>query len=193
MSRRNFIDISSKLARPLLDVISVTTLWKNSSLDFLTLAYWKCELRSYVFSFVIWDLDASLKIIVYIFENIDVFKVLLKPHSYMGHTTRVSDVNNTYIFMYKNARYKSQFGTDFHEIHIVGAGLLMGFIFYHCRCASVLGWNQDCVISVVYTCTCTTYRRRHEKTSYVSNYAFITLLHELVSRGQMHQLEKLCV
>ncbi len=37
------------------------------------------------------------------------------------------------------------------------------------------------------------YRRCHEKT-YVSNYAFITLLHEWVDRGQMHQLEKLlCV
>ncbi len=36
--------------------------------------------------------------------------------------------------------------------------------------------------------------RRHEKTSYVSNYAFITLLYEWVDRGQMHQLEKLlCV
>ncbi len=33
-----------------------------------------------------------------------------------------------------------------------------------------------------------------EKTSYVSNYAFIILLHEWIDRGQMHQLEKLlCV
>ncbi len=31
----------------------------------------------------------------------------------------------------------------------------------------------------------------HEKTSYVSNYAFLTLLHEWVDRGQMHPLEKL--
>ncbi len=28
--------------------------------------------------------------------------------------------------MYKNARYRSQFWTDFHEIHVVGAGSLMG-------------------------------------------------------------------
>ncbi len=35
------------------------------------------------------------------------------------------------------------------------------------------------------------YRRRHEKTSYVSNYAFFTLLHKWIDRGQMHQLEKL--
>ncbi len=40
----------------------------------------------------------------------------------------------------------------------------------------------------------TTKRRCHEKTSYVLNYAFITLLHEWVDRGQMHPLEKLlCV
>ncbi len=38
---------------------------------------------------------------------------------------------------------------------------------------------------------CTVYRRSHEKTSNVSNYEFITLLHEWVDRGQMHQLEKL--
>ncbi len=39
-----------------------------------------------------------------------------------------------------------------------------------------------------------TYRRFHEKTSHVSNYAFVILLHEWVDRGQMHQLEKLlCV
>ncbi len=30
------------------------------------------------------------------------------------------------IFMYKNKRYRSQFWTDFHETHIVGAGPLMG-------------------------------------------------------------------
>ncbi len=35
----------------------------------------------------------------------------------------------------------------------------------------------------------TTFHRCHEKTSYVSNYAFITLLHEWVDRRQMHQLE----
>ncbi len=35
---------------------------------------------------------------------------------------------------------------------------------------------------------------RHEKTSYVPNYVFFTLLHEWVDRGQTHQLEKLlCV
>ncbi len=34
------------------------------------------------------------------------------------------------------------------------------------------------------------YRCCHEKTSYVSNYAFITSLHEWVDRWQMHQLEK---
>ncbi len=34
-------------------------------------------------------------------------------------------------------------------------------------------------------------RRCHKKNSYVSNYAFITLLHEWVDIGQMHQLEKL--
>ncbi len=27
--------------------------------------------------------------------------------------------------MYKNARYRSQFLTDFHSIHMVGVGLLM--------------------------------------------------------------------
>ncbi len=38
------------------------------------------------------------------------------------------------------------------------------------------------------------YRHHHEKTSYVSNYAFFTLLHEWVDRGQTHRLEKLlCV
>ncbi len=38
------------------------------------------------------------------------------------------------------------------------------------------------------------YRQCHEKTSYVSNYAFITSLHEWVDRRQTHQLEKLlCV
>ncbi len=31
-----------------------------------------------------------------------------------------------YIFMNKNARYRSQFWTDFHEIHVVGAGPLVG-------------------------------------------------------------------
>ncbi len=36
-----------------------------------------------------------------------------------------------------------------------------------------------------------TYRRCHEKTSYVSNYAFFTLLHKSGDRGQMHRLEKL--
>ncbi len=34
-------------------------------------------------------------------------------------------------------------------------------------------------------------RRCHKKTSYGSNYAFSTLLHEWVDRGQMHRLEKL--
>ncbi len=33
--------------------------------------------------------------------------------------------------------------------------------------------------------------RRHEKTSYVSNYMFFTLLHEWIDIGQTHQLEKL--
>ncbi len=38
------------------------------------------------------------------------------------------------------------------------------------------------------------YRRCHRKTYYVSNYAFFTLLHEWVDRGQIHRLEKLlCV
>ncbi len=37
-------------------------------------------------------------------------------------------------------------------------------------------------------------RRCHEKTSYVSNYVFFTLLYEWVDKGQTHQLEKLlCV
>ncbi len=31
----------------------------------------------------------------------------------------------------------------------------------------------------------------HEKTSYVSNYAFFTLLHKWVNRGQIHHFEKL--
>ncbi len=35
------------------------------------------------------------------------------------------------------------------------------------------------------------YHRCHEKTSYVLNYAFFTLLHEWGDRGQMHRLEKL--
>ncbi len=34
------------------------------------------------------------------------------------------------------------------------------------------------------------YRRRRYKTSYVSNYAFFTLLHKSVDRGQMHRFEK---
>ncbi len=34
-------------------------------------------------------------------------------------------------------------------------------------------------------------RRCHGKTSYMSNKAFITLLHEWVDTGQIHQLEKL--
>ncbi len=33
----------------------------------------------------------------------------------------------------------------------------------------------------------TIYRHCHEKTSHVSHYAFITLLHEWVDRGRMHQ------
>ncbi len=32
--------------------------------------------------------------------------------------------------MYKNARYKSQFWTDFHEILMVGTGPLMGEPYY---------------------------------------------------------------
>ncbi len=35
------------------------------------------------------------------------------------------------------------------------------------------------------------YRRCHEKTSYVSNYVFFTLLHKWVDRGQMHHFEEL--
>ncbi len=35
------------------------------------------------------------------------------------------------------------------------------------------------------------YRRCHEKTSYVSNYAFFTLLHKWVDRRQTHHFEKL--
>ncbi len=35
------------------------------------------------------------------------------------------------------------------------------------------------------------YRRCHEKTSYVSNYEFFTLLHKWGDRGQTHRLEKL--
>ncbi len=35
------------------------------------------------------------------------------------------------------------------------------------------------------------FRRRHEKTSYVLNYAFFTLLHKWVDRGQTHHYEKL--
>ncbi len=35
------------------------------------------------------------------------------------------------------------------------------------------------------------YRRCHEKISYVSNYAFFTLLHKWVDRGQMYRFEKL--
>ncbi len=31
-----------------------------------------------------------------------------------------------YIYMYKKLRYRSQFWSDFHEIHMVGAGLLTG-------------------------------------------------------------------
>ncbi len=60
----------------------------------------------------------------------------------------------------------------------------------------------NCVFTDVFSCwrvgcedaRWAAYRRCHEKTSYVSNYAFITLLHEWVNRGQMLQLEKLlCV
>ncbi len=37
-----------------------------------------------------------------------------------------------------------------------------------------------------------TYRcRRHKKISYVSNYAFFTLLYKWINRGQTHRLEKL--
>ncbi len=35
------------------------------------------------------------------------------------------------------------------------------------------------------------YRHCHEKTSSVSNYAFFTLMHKWVSRGQIHHFEKL--
>ncbi len=35
------------------------------------------------------------------------------------------------------------------------------------------------------------YRRRHEKTSYVSNYAFFTVLHKWGDRGQTQRLEEL--
>ncbi len=35
------------------------------------------------------------------------------------------------------------------------------------------------------------FENRHEKTSYVSNYAFFTLLHKWADRGQTHRLEKL--
>ncbi len=35
------------------------------------------------------------------------------------------------------------------------------------------------------------YRRCHEKTSYVLNYAFFTLMHKWVDRGQIHHFEKL--
>ncbi len=34
-------------------------------------------------------------------------------------------------------------------------------------------------------------RRRHENTSYVSNYLFFILLHKWVDRGQMYRLENL--
>ncbi len=36
-----------------------------------------------------------------------------------------------------------------------------------------------------------TIRHCHKKTSYVSNYAFFTLLHKWVDRGQTHHFEKL--
>ncbi len=36
-----------------------------------------------------------------------------------------------------------------------------------------------------------TYRRCHEKTSYVSNYAFFTLMHKWVDREEIHHFEKL--
>ncbi len=36
-----------------------------------------------------------------------------------------------------------------------------------------------------------TYRRCHEKTSYVSNDAFFTVMHKWVNRGQTHHFEKL--
>ncbi len=35
------------------------------------------------------------------------------------------------------------------------------------------------------------YRCCHEKTSYVSNYAFFTLMHKWVDKGQTHYFEKL--
>ncbi len=31
-----------------------------------------------------------------------------------------------YMYMYKKLRYRSQFWSDIHEIHLVGAGPLMG-------------------------------------------------------------------
>ncbi len=34
------------------------------------------------------------------------------------------------------------------------------------------------------------YRRCYKKTSYVSNYAFFTLLHKWVDRGQMRRFQK---
>ncbi len=38
---------------------------------------------------------------------------------------------------------------------------------------------------------CSAHRRCYEKISYVSNYAFFTLLHKWVDRGQMYRFEEL--
>ncbi len=45
-------------------------------------------------------------------------------------------------------------------------------------------------VNHLWTVQCSS-RRCHEKTSYVSNYAFFTLLYKWGDRGQTHQLEKL--
>ncbi len=53
-----------------------------------------------------------------------------------------------------------------------------------CTC---LGYSS----SKTYKLMQTAYRRCHEKTSYVSNYAFFTLLHKWIDRTKTHRLEKL--
>ncbi len=46
--------------------------------------------------------------------------------------------------------------------------------------------RQETLVGLLRGCTRLVHRRCHEKTSYVPDYAFFTLLHEWVGRGQTH-------
>ncbi len=56
---------------------------------------------------------------------------------------------------------------------------------------SIYWWSEECIVHSHQCLAYFTYRRYHVKTSYVSNYAFFTLLHKWVHRGQTHYFEKL--